>query len=157
MKNIAGIVLILGVFWIINSGHFDPLLLGLGAFSVVFVVLLNRVMTAVDGEHEPPILLSLKLPGYLLWLVVEIIKSNIDVVKLIWQPKPAISPTVFKLKASQKSDVCKVLYANSITLTPGTITLEIQDDEFEVHALTRATAEALEEGEMDRRVRSLEE
>lgn len=157
MKRIAGVAIILAVFWMINSGYFEALLLGLGLVSVITVVLITLRMQTVDGEYEPPMLLSFHLPRYLLWLIWEIVKSNIDVVRRIWQRSPDISPTVFKVTASQKTDACKVLYANSITMTPGTITLDVQGNVFEVHALTRAMAEDLQRGEMDRRVRALEE
>ncbi|MEX2352776.1 MAG: Na+/H+ antiporter subunit E, partial [Gammaproteobacteria bacterium] len=146
MKRISGLVFILSVFWLINSGYFLALLLGLGVASVIGVVLIVKRMETVDGEYEPPVLLSFRLPGYLFWLLMEIIKSNIDVVRRIWQRSPDISPTVFTVKAGQKSDVYKVFYANSITMTPGTVTLDVRDDEFEVHALTRQNAEAVQEG-----------
>jgi multicomponent Na+:H+ antiporter subunit E len=122
----------------------------------MLVVLINVRMESINGEYHPPILLSAKLPGYLVWLLKEIVKSNLQVVRCIWQKKPAISPTVFTVKVSQQTDLCKMLYANSITMTPGTVTLEVRGDEFEVHALTRNAAEGLQSGEMDRRVRSLE-
>jgi multicomponent Na+:H+ antiporter subunit E len=147
---------VLSVFWVINSGHLEPLLLGFGLISVTGVILITLRMARVDGEYEPPVLLSPRLPLYLLWLLKEIIKSNIDVVSCIWRRGPAISPTLFKVTVSQKTDLCKVLYANSITMTPGTITVDVDGDEFEVHALTRAGAEGIKQGEMDRRVRALE-
>lgn len=156
VKHIPWLVLILSIFWLVNSGHFDALLLGLGLLSVILVVLINIRMEGINGEYQPPILFSARLPAYLLWLFREIVKSNLQVVRCIWQRKPAISPTVFCVNASQQTDLCKVLYANSITMTPGTVTLEVRDNEFEVHALTRSAAEGVQSGEMDRRVRSLE-
>jgi multicomponent Na+:H+ antiporter subunit E len=157
VKRTLSLAFILAVFWIINSGYFEGPLLGLGLVSVILVVLITLRMQAVDGEYEPPMLLSFRLPFYLLWLAREIVKANIDVVRRIWQRSPDITPTVIKVTASQKTDACKVIYANSITLTPGTITLDVQDDVFEVHALTRDAAEELQKGEMDRRVRALED
>ena len=157
VKRILGLVLILAVFWIINSGHFEALFLDLGLLSIIIVALFTLRMMSVDGEYEQPLLLSLRLPIYLVWLAKEIVKANIDVIRRIWQRTPDISPTVFEVRASQKTDACKVLYANSITMTPGTITLDIRDDVFEVHALTRGMADDLKQGEMDRRVRRLED
>ncbi len=113
-------------------------------------------MTNVNNEYQPPVLLSLRLPGYLLWLALEIVKSNLHVVRRIWQRRPDISPTVFTVRVSQETDVCKALYANSITMTPGTVTLDVEDDVFQVHALTRHTAEGVRSGEMDARVTRLE-
>ena len=81
---------------------------------------------------------------------------NIDVAKRVWLGKSSISPTIFTVRATQKTDVAKVLYANSITMTPGTVTLSVREDVLEVHALTKAAAEELKKGEMDRRVTALE-
>ena len=114
-----------------------------------------RRMEVVDHEC-PPVHFSTRAPFYFLWLSWEIIKANIDVVRRIWQRSPDISPTVFTVKASQQSDVGKVIYANSITMTPGTVTLDVQDNTFEVHALTRESAESLQQGRMDRQVKRLE-
>ena len=150
------LVFLLGTFWLINSGHFDFLLLGFGAFSVLFVIWISNRMSRLSGEYQPPVILSLKLPFYILWLLKEIVKSNLEVIRLIWQRHPAIDPQLVTVKASQKTDLHKVLYANSITMTPGTIVMEIEEDEFTVHALHRSSREGLESGDMDRRVRRLE-
>ena len=156
MKNLVWLALILAVFWIINSGHFDLLLLSLGVASVAIVIIVNQLMTRAGDEHLPTIISSPRLPLYIAWLLKEIVKSNIEVIRCIWQSKPDIQPQIIKVKVSQQSDLFKVLYANSITLTPGTVTIEIEDDEFTVHALTRSSREGLESGEMNDRVRSLE-
>lgn len=150
------LIFLLAVFWIINSGHFDFLLLTFGVLSVLLVVWLSHLMEKVSEEYQPPVILSWRLPLYVAWLVKEIVKSNIEVIRCIWQRNPAIEPRVIKVKASQESDLYKVLYANSITMTPGTVTMEIEGDEFTVHALTRSSREGLETGEMDRRVTRLE-
>lgn len=156
MKNLVWLALLLAVFWIINSGHFDFLLLSFGVFSVALVVFITQLMTREGDEYQPTVISSPRLPLYIAWLLKEIVKSNVEVIRCIWQREPAIQPQVIKIKASQQSDLFKVLYANSITLTPGTVTIEIVDDEFTVHALTRSSREGLESGDMDRRVRSLE-
>ncbi len=156
MRHLIGLGIILVVFWLINSGHFTYLLLSLGLISVIGILLIVRHMEKVDGKFEPSIILSFRLPFYLFWLLWEIIKSNIDVVVKVWKGKEFISPVVFNVTASQKTDVCKVLYANSITMTPGTITLNIEGNVFEVHALSQEAAEGLKSGEMNRRVSQLE-
>lgn len=156
MKRISGLVLILSVFWMINSGLFHPLLLGIGLISVLGVLLISLRMEVVDGTYQSPVILSARLPSNLFWLLQEIILSNFDVIRRIWQRNPDLSPTVFTIKASQQSDVCRALYANFITMTPGTVTMDVQGDTFTVHALTRATAEKLKQGEMDRRVSTME-
>lgn len=156
MKHIPGLALILTTFWLVNSGRFDTLLLSFGLLSVVLVMLITHRMSRIDGEYHAPVLLTPRLPFYLIWLIGEIIKSNMTVLRCIWQSEPEISPTIFTIRAGQQTDVCKVIYANSITMTPGTVTLEVNEDEFEVHALTRALAAELQSGEMDRQVRLLE-
>lgn len=154
--KVVWLVFLLAVFWIVNSGHFDFLLLSLGVISIAIVVWLNALMSRVSEGYQPPVILSLRLPLYIAWLFKEIVKSNIEVIRCIWQRKPDIEPRVVTVKASQQSDLYKVLYANSITMTPGTVTLEVDGDEFTVHALTRSSREGLESGDMDRRVRRLE-
>ena len=91
-----------------------------------------------------------------MWLIKEIIKANITVVKHIWLGEQSISPTLKKIKISQQTDMGKVIYANSITLTPGTVAIDLVDNEITVHALNYKDIESLEIGEMDRRVTLLE-
>ena len=93
---------------------------------------------------------------YWVWLGKEILKSGWDVSKIILNPKLPISPTLVRFKPSQKSDVGLVLHANSITLTPGTLTIEARPGEFLVHGLTRSGAEGCIDSEMDRRVSACE-
>jgi multicomponent Na+:H+ antiporter subunit E len=90
------------------------------------------------------------------WLLWEIVKANLEVARLILAPRMAISPTVIKVKASQPDELGQVIYANSITLTPGTVSIDVRDATIEVHAITREMAEGLQTGEMDRRVTQME-
>jgi multicomponent Na+:H+ antiporter subunit E len=143
------------LFWIMLSGDFGLLNLALGFVSVLLVVSISHRMDVVDQESQP-VELSSRLPVYWAWLALKVVKSNLDVTRRIWTPGKSISPTLVRLKLSQQTALGKVIYANSITLTPGTVTLAIEDDEILVHALTRADAAALETGEMDRQVRELE-
>jgi multicomponent Na+:H+ antiporter subunit E len=137
--------------WLLFSGHFNPLLLTLGLASCALVVLITTRMDLVDREGHP-IHLSWGALIYWPWLFVEILKANIDVAKRVLRPKMDISPTLVRVKASQKSDLGLVIYANSITLTPGTVSIDVANGEILVHAISREGAEALIEGEMDRRV-----
>ena len=146
----------LTVFWLINSGHYTPLILSLGLISIVLVVFVAHRMDKVDHEAEP-LLIPLRIPGYHLWLIKEIILANISVVKHIWLGNETISPVLTTIKAHQKSDMGKVIYANSITLTPGTVAVDLVGDEITVHALLRENIEDLKAGEMDRRVCRLED
>ena len=110
----------------------------------------------VDDQESLPYKLLARLPAYLVWLARKVIRSNLDVTRAIWTPGKSISPTVVRLRLSQQTALGKVVYANSITLTPGTVTLAIEGDEILVHALTQADANVLESGEMDRKARELE-
>ena len=141
--------------WLLLSGHYEPFLLSLGVISVVVVLLVALRMDVVDHEGHP-VHLTLKCLTYWPWLAWEIIKANIDVAYRIIRPELPISPTMVRVKASQQSEVGKVIYANSITLTPGTISVNMEGDEITVHALSREGAESLRDGEMDRRVLEVE-
>ena len=156
IKNTFGFIAVLAVFWMINSGYLKPLLLGLGALSIAAVMALVWRMKRCDGESFALIVPSRRLPGYLLWMFGQIILANIDVAKRVWLGSLSISPVIFTVCAGQKSELTKVLYANSITMTPGTVTLSVRSEILEIHALTRSAAEGLKKGEMDRRVTALE-
>jgi multicomponent Na+:H+ antiporter subunit E len=93
---------------------------------------------------------------YLPWLLKEIVASNLTVAKLVLRPKLRVSPCVVRVKATQRGEGARVLFANSITLTPGTISMGTEKDAIIVHALTREIADGLLSGEMDRRVTALE-
>ena len=156
MRHTISLFLILAAFWLVNSGHYTPLILSLGLISIALVLYIAHRMDVVDHESQP-LHLTLRIPGYYLWLGKEIILSNISVVKHIWLGKETISPVLTTIKASQKTDIGKVIYANSITLTPGTVAVDLVGDQITVHALLRENIEALQVGEMDRRVSRLED
>lgn len=149
------VVISLFVFWLVLSGYFTPFLMTMGVVVSVLVVLFAHRMDVIDQEGHP-----LQLRGgvvhYWPWLIVEIVKSAWTVSKLIVHPRLPISPTLLRVKMSQRTPVGQVMYANSITLTPGTISVAIEGDEVVVHALTQAGADDLVGGEMDRRVSACE-
>ena len=147
--------MVLYVLWLLLSGHYEPLLLVLGAISCVFVAWIAYRMDVADREGHP-IHLTWRSLVYWPWLFWEIVKANVEVARLILSPHLAISPTVIKVKASQPDELGHVIYANSITLTPGTVSIDVRDATIEVHAITREMAEGLETGEMDRRVTQME-
>jgi len=156
MKHTISLSLTLGAFWLLNSEHNTPLILSLGVVSVAFVIYLANRMDVVDRESQL-VRLTTRLPGYYLWLGKEIILANISVVKHVWLGNQTISPTLATLKASQITDMGRVIYATSITLTPGTVAVNLTGDQIVVHALLRENIEALAAGEMDRRVKLLED
>ncbi|MCB2055678.1 MAG: Na+/H+ antiporter subunit E [Geminicoccaceae bacterium] len=147
----------LSVLWILLSGYLDhALLLYLGAVSVVLCVVISWRMGLLDREGHP---VELVFRGLLYWpwLGKEIVLANIDVAKaIIGWGGAAPDPTMFDVRASQKTAVGLVTYANSITLTPGTVTVAAEGDRLTIHALTSGAVEGLAGGEMDRRVRWFE-
>ena len=156
MRHTIFLFLSLAAFWLLNSGHYSILMLSLGLASIAFVIYIAHRMDVVDHESQP-LHLTLKLPGYFAWLIKEVILANFLVVKHIWLGNNTISPTLATIAVSQKTDIGKVIYANSITLTPGTVTVNLEGDQFLVHALLRESIEDLQAGEMDRRVTQLED
>ena len=144
----------LAATWYMWSGIHVPLIIGFGVFSVLFVLWIMKRMDDVACD-EPVYRLGIRPLFYLPYILWEIVKANIDVTKAILNPK-SISPQMFRTKASQKTGVARVIYANSITLTPGTITLDMRGDDLLIHALTKDTRAGVESGDMDRRVTKLE-
>ena len=144
--------ILLFLFWISLSGHMEPLLLGLGVASVALTVFLSHRMNVIDHESYP-LHLSLKFPGFFLYLFREIVKANIDVVTRIlsWRKAP-ISPQMIDIPQSQNSDLGAVIYANSITLTPGTVTIKLSENNLTVHALSKEAASELARGAMSKEI-----
>lgn len=155
MFHALSLVVSLGIFWVLLSGLFTPFLLAAGAGCAIAVVWFAHRMDVVDHEGHP-IHLGWNVLLYWPWLVKEIAKSAWDVSRIIVDPKLPVSPTLVRIKPGQRSDVGLVIHANSITLTPGTITIEASAGEFLVHGLTRAGAEGTIGSEMDRRVSACE-
>ena len=143
-------VILLFLFWLMLSGHTEPLLIGLGIASTLLSIFLAWRMNVIDHESYP-VHLSMRLIRYYLYLAKEIIVANIDVIKKILKPA-TISPEIFTLSASKRTDMSKVIYANSITLTPGTVTLELSGDELKIHALSKGAADDLKTGNMAKAV-----
>ena len=156
MKYTFGLTIALAGVWLLWSGHFtSPLILSLGALSVMAVLGICIRMNIVDREGAP-VELPPRLLVYLPWLFWQIAKSNVEVAIVILNPRLPISPRLIQVRASQTGDVARVIYANSITLTPGTVSIETEGDLITVHALTAEAAEGVLGGEMDRRVTRLE-
>lgn len=151
----ASAALVLYAFWLLLSGHLEAFLLAAGAASALAVVGLGQRMNLIDREGHP-VHLGPRALLYWPWLLVEIVKSAWEVSRIIVDPRLPISPTLVTFRPGQRTDLGRVILANSITLTPGTITIEASAREFLVHALTEAGAEALLSGQMDRRVTGFE-
>ena len=144
----------LAVTWYLWSGINVPLIVGFGVFSVLFVLWIMKPMDDVACD-DPPYTLGLRPLFYFPYILWEIVKANLDVTKAILSPS-RISPRMFRTKASQKTGVARVIYANSITLTPGTVTLDMRGDDLLIHALTKDSKAGVESGDMDKRVTQLE-
>lgn len=143
------------LFWLLLSGFFTPFLLSAGVGCALAVVWFARRSDLVDHEGHP-IQLGSKVIVYWPWLLKEIVKSAWDVSRIILNPKLPISPTLVRFKPTQNTAVSLVIHAQSITLTPGTITIEAGPNEFLVHGLTRSGAQGVVDSEMDRRVTACE-
>lgn len=135
-------------FWLALSGHYTPLLLSFGVVSCVLVVYLCVRMDVVDHEGVP-YHVTWRLIAYVPWLLKEIFIANFEVAKVILDPKLPISPRMVLFHGSQETDLGRAVYANSITLTPGTITTGVEGNEFQIHALRAADLETEEEQKMD--------
>lgn len=146
----------LAVLWLVLSGHYTGLLLGLGAASVALCVWIAARMGILDEEVHPARFHLLPCLLYGLWLTREIWVSALDVARRVLDPALPISPRVVSLPLAQKTDAGRAVYANSITLTPGTVSIDLGKDFVQVHALTEQGADALQAGEMNNRVAALE-
>ena len=144
------------VLWFILSGLIAPFMLFLGLVSTAFVVYIINRMDLIDEEISFHNFSITGLLLYLPWLLKEIIISNIKVCLYIVIPNKKINPQIIKVKSSQTSNLGHVLYANSITLTPGTVTIDVDGDIFTVHTLDHQFKESLESNEMDRKIKSTE-
>ena len=151
-KSIALFLFLLG-FWLLMSGHYTVLITSLGVISCLLCVYLTIKGNFLDNETIP-IYFFPRLIQYTIWLIKEIFISNITTAKVILSKSE--KPELFSVKATQKTNEGKVTYANSITLTPGTVTTQIKDNVFEVHALTKEFGDDVRGSEMDRMVTWLE-
>jgi multicomponent Na+:H+ antiporter subunit E len=147
------IVLTLFVYWLLLSGHYAWWLVAFGAVLSVLVVLFCWVKGITDEEGFPVGLIP-RAVFYWPWLLWQIVLSGLNVTRLILAPSLPISPTLVKVEADQKTAVGLTTYANSITLTPGTITVEATEKgrALWVHAIERSGAEGFDDDEMNRRV-----
>ena len=155
MKHAGSLFFVLAGIWLAWSGHFTPLLLGFGLASVLLVLVIVGRIGIVDHEGAPIEILPRALL-YAPWLLWEIAKANFDVARIVLSPKMPVSPRLIDCESTQHSDLGRTIYANSITLTPGTVTVAMDGSRFKVHALTREAAEGVLTGEMDRHVTRVE-
>ncbi len=151
-----GTTCVLFALWMLMSGLFEPLVVGLGAASVIVTVYVVRRMDALDGDQIAVGLSPLRFARYLVWLMVEIARANWIVSKTILSRDMPIRQHLFTVPSTQKCDLGQVIFANSITLTPGTITVETEGDHFLVHAVSYSSDDPAALAEMDARVTATE-
>lgn len=156
--RILSLAAVLLVFWLLLSGHFTPFLVISGAVLAVLIAWLVGGMLGTADEEGVPLDLVPRGLLYWPWLVAEAVKAALSVAAIIVNPALPIAPRLIRVKTSQKTAIGTAIYANSITLTPGTVTVEANrhNNELLVHALTKAGADGLAAGEMDRRVTAME-
>jgi multicomponent Na+:H+ antiporter subunit E len=148
------LLIFLAAAWILWSGFFKPLLLGLGVFSCLLTYVVVKRMGYFNDQFFA-LHFSFRLFSFWLWLGREVIRSSIDVARIVLSPSLPISPRVIEIKVTAQHPVDQVILANSITLTPGTLALDLHNGVIKVHALTEAGARDLLSGEMDKRVAQL--
>lgn len=155
LRTLAALIFLFAL-WLLMSGLFTPLLVSLGGGSVLVVIIVSKRMNAVDNDRINLALSPLRFAGYLVWLMVEIAKANWAVTKIILSRKMTIRQHMFAVPYSQKTDLGQVIFANSITLTPGTITVEIEAGNYLVHAVDYSDDDPAALADMDARVTGAE-
>lgn len=151
--------LLLAAIWLILSGKTDLIYIIWGVVSIAFVIWLSNRLHHIPLAKDEPCgstrIIIPRLIVYLFWLVWQIIKSGVYVAYVVLHPKMPIEPMIVRFTSKQPNVLARVILGNSITLTPGTLTLDIEDNLFTVHALTRDTEEDLVSGDMEARVARL--
>lgn len=142
--------------WLLMSGLYEPMIIGFGVASVLVVLIVAKRMDAVDGEHLDIRLKPVKTAQYIAWLLVEIAKANWVITKIVLSPGMPIRQHLFSVRSTQRSDLGQVIFANSITLTPGTVSVEVEPGHFLVHALAYSAHDHIALADMDRRVTAIE-
>ena len=155
MNRILWLWGVLFALWLPLSGHYEPLFLTFGVVTCLIAVFVCARMGIVDRESVP-VHLVWRGVLYIPWLVWEVFKSNVRVARIILSPRLRVDPSIVHFRASQRTDLGRFIYANSITLTPGTVTTGIVGDDFEVHAIVQEEIDGSEENDMNRRVSALE-
>lgn len=147
------LVLFLALFltWLVLSGFFSVFFIISGILSCVVAILISRALGVLPCD-TCRLLYRWRAIAYIFWLIKEIVKSSWDVSWRMWQLKPGISPQIAWIPTTQRDDVGLMAFANSITLTPGTVTVMVEKDRILIHALYKEGVVGLQEGDMDRRV-----
>ena len=144
-----------GLWWLL-SGIGKPILIVFGLLSTALVVSIAARLGILDSEGVPITVKVRRMVLYMFWLVVEVAKADWAVTKVILSPDATLAQRLLRVPATTRTDLGKVVFANSITLTPGTVTVETEGDTFVVHALTDDAADETALAEMNDRVCAVE-
>jgi multicomponent Na+:H+ antiporter subunit E len=146
------------VFWLAVTGSVRPADLAAGA---VLALLLGVWSAAFLWPEDAPVLTVRQTGRFVLFighLVVSIVQSAIGVAEVVFDPRMPIEPLIISHRTSFDRDISRVAFANSITLTPGTLTIDVEDDTFYIHCLAERFADEITSGELERRIaRAFEE
>lgn len=145
--------LILAIFWLLLSGYLKSLLVIFGIISVALCVYVIKAMNDIDGEKRA-LNFGTKMISYIAWLMCQVVTSSLHVAKLVWGSTKNLSPSIAKLPVSDLPDDTRVIYANSITLTPGTLSVDLDNNEVTVHALHEESIEHLKQGAMTSKIKN---
>ena len=150
------IFLVLFGLWIVFSIHYLAWSWWLGVGGCIFITLLAFNLNLISDEHLSWTF-CYRLPRYLIWLTRQIIVSNLDVARIILSPSLSLAPKEFYVSSKRKYGLTKVIYSNSITLTPGTVCVDLDDQGVIVHSLDEKSAQMIESGELEKRLKRLEQ
>ena len=151
-QNLVVTFLMLFAFWVLLSGKYDLFHLALGVICSLLIAYLTHDLLFANVRVGDARVIAYRFFTYIPWLLYQIITSNIHVASVVLGPKKLVDPQIIRFKTKLESDISWVTLANSITLTPGTITMDIRDGEFFVHALDKKVAADLNAGDMEDRV-----
>ena len=158
MYRISIFLLLFGI-WIVFSGQFDAFHLALGLISTALVTAISSNFFFADRSRGTGARIQeiIRLPWYLCWMLYQILLSNLHILKLALSPGdlPEVQPRLVRIKTELKTDFAKWFLANSITLTPGTITIDIEGDELLIHSISEATTTGVKDDAMQRKIASI--
>ncbi len=144
------------IFWILLSGEFTFILITSGVVASLITAYLSHDIFVGKADLKTETGRVFKFIVYIPWLLWEIILANVEIAYLVLNPKPLIDPQLVHFKNDLKTDLGIVTLAHSITLTPGTVTVEANREEFIIHAIWQKSAEGIIGGEMQRKVKKIE-
>ncbi len=160
MNRIAGFLVVsatLFAFWVGLSSQHTPFFVGMGAVAAVSVAALTHdlVMDAVAGGRLPWRLLPLRswrFASYLVWLLSRMIVASVQVAYYVLHPRMPLDPGIVRFPTRLRSRLARTMVANTITLIPGTLTVDLVGDEYIVHTFVPSSADDLISGELQRKV-----